>query len=86
MPPTINFCTRYKIKIIEDYIELESLRYDDRLTVNFEKNIENVQSEIAPLILLPFVENAFKHLSIGGTALAWTLTWETKRRLTEVPS
>ncbi|MDA7625641.1 histidine kinase [bacterium] len=55
-----------EIKIIEDYIELESLRYDDRLTVNFEKNIENVQSEIAPLILLPFVENAFKH-GVGET-------------------
>ena len=50
-----------EIKIIEDYIELEKLRYDDRLTVRFKKEVDQYQQEIAPLILLPFVENAFKH-------------------------
>ena len=50
-----------EIKTIEDYIELEKLRYDERLRVNFEKNIDDWELQIAPLILLPFVENAFKH-------------------------
>ena len=50
-----------EIQIIEDYISLEKLRYDDRLQLNFQQDIDNLQQEIAPLILLPFVENAFKH-------------------------
>jgi sensor histidine kinase YesM len=50
-----------EIKIIEDYIQLEQLRYDERLNIDFNKNIDNEDAEIAPLILLPFVENAFKH-------------------------
>lgn len=50
-----------EVKIIEDYIELEKLRYTERLTVVFEKNIDEPQQPIAPLLLLPLVENAFKH-------------------------
>jgi sensor histidine kinase YesM len=49
-----------EIQLIEHYIALEKLRYDERLKVSFTKEIsQNV--EIAPLILLTFVENAFKH-------------------------
>lgn len=50
-----------EVLIIEDYIQLEKLRYDERLKINFKKSVDNWQQEIAPLILLPFVENAFKH-------------------------
>lgn len=50
-----------EIKILDDYIELEKIRYDSRLTVNFYREIDNVHEEISPLLLLPFVENAFKH-------------------------
>lgn len=50
-----------EIKVIEDYIELEKIRYDSRLSVIFGKETDNVNARIAPLILLPFVENAFKH-------------------------
>lgn len=50
-----------EVLVIEDYIELEKLRYDERLHVNFEKKVDNWKQDIASLILLPFVENAFKH-------------------------
>ncbi len=50
-----------EIEIIDSYIELEKLRYDERLKVSFEKNMDDSAQSIAPLILLPFVENAFKH-------------------------
>ncbi|RYF84869.1 MAG: histidine kinase [Chitinophagaceae bacterium] len=50
-----------EIKILEDYIELERIRYNERLTVNFYREIDNLGEEISPLLLLPFVENAFKH-------------------------
>jgi two-component system, LytTR family, sensor kinase len=50
-----------EIRVLEDYIELERIRYNERLTVNFNKSIDCDSQAIAPLILLPFVENAFKH-------------------------
>ncbi len=50
-----------EIKLIEDYIELEKLRYANRLKINFETDIDNPAQRIAPLILIHFVENAFKH-------------------------
>jgi sensor histidine kinase YesM len=49
-----------EIELLENYIELEKLRYDDRLQINFNNHIEQ-DGEIAPLILLSLVENAFKH-------------------------
>ena len=50
-----------EIKILDDYIELEKLRYTDRLTLSFIREIDNENEPIAPLLLIPFVENAFKH-------------------------
>jgi sensor histidine kinase YesM len=50
-----------EIKILDDYIELEKIRYNSRLTVNFYREIDNLHEKISPLLLLPFVENAFKH-------------------------
>ncbi|MFW0717414.1 sensor histidine kinase [Pedobacter sp. N23S346] len=49
-----------EIKLIENYLALEKLRYDERLQVNFDYIIDR-EASIAPLILLSFVENAFKH-------------------------
>ena len=49
-----------EVTLLENYISLEKLRYDDRLIITFEKNIEK-DIEIAPLILLSLIENAFKH-------------------------
>jgi len=49
-----------EIELLGNYIELEKLRYDDRLEINFNNRIEQ-DGEIAPLILLSLVENAFKH-------------------------
>ena len=48
-------------KVIRDYIELEKMRYNQRLTVHYDENIDNPGTSIAPLLLLPFVENSFKH-------------------------
>lgn len=50
-----------EIKILEDYIELEKIRYNDRLEIIFTREIDNENEKIAPLLLLSFVENAFKH-------------------------
>ena len=50
-----------EIKIIDDYIQLEKIRYRENLQLTFTKSIDDDKKQIAPLILLPFVENAFKH-------------------------
>jgi two-component system LytT family sensor kinase len=50
-----------ELKIISDYIELEKLRYDESLSINFNYDIEDMKQSLPPLLLIPLVENAFKH-------------------------
>lgn len=50
-----------EIKHIQNYIELERIRYGSRLDLSFTVTGPVEGKNIAPLILLPFVENAFKH-------------------------
>lgn len=50
-----------EIKHLENYINIEQLRFADRLDVTFRHSGEITGKTIAPLLLLPFVENAFKH-------------------------
>jgi len=50
-----------ELKIISDYLALEQLRYDESLRVNFNYDIEDMKQSIPPLLLIPLVENAFKH-------------------------
>jgi hypothetical protein len=50
-----------EIDYLVSYIELQKLRFGNTVTVKFEKtgNFEN--KKIAPLLLIPFIENAFKY-------------------------
>jgi len=50
-----------ELKIIADYIELEKLRYDESLRINLTNDVEDMKQAIPPLLLIPLVENAFKH-------------------------
>ena len=50
-----------EISLLQQYIELEQLRYSDRLDISFNINGDLNNKQIAPLLLLPFLENAFKH-------------------------
>jgi len=51
--------------LIQNYIDLELLRYGDRLDFVFNKNIQYENAMIVPLVLLSIVENAFKHGASG---------------------
>jgi hypothetical protein len=50
-----------ELKMIEDYIQLERVRYGSRLSVAFSIDGNPEGKMIAPLLMIPFVENAFKH-------------------------
>jgi LytS/YehU family sensor histidine kinase len=50
-----------EIKLIQDYIGLEKVRYGNRLNMQIEIEGEFEHRQIAPLLLIPFVENSFKH-------------------------
>jgi two-component system, LytTR family, sensor kinase len=56
-----------EIDLLENYIALERLRYGDELKLSFNKKISNKNAQIAPLLLLSLVENAFKHGVSGET-------------------
>jgi len=50
-----------ELEIITDYIALEKLRYDDTLNVSLTCDIPDTAVQIHPLLLIPLIENAFKH-------------------------
>jgi two-component system, LytTR family, sensor kinase len=50
-----------ELKIVSDYIALEKLRYDESLRLNFNYDVEDMRQSLPPLLLIPLVENAFKH-------------------------
>tara|TARA_R110002073_G_scaffold145532_5_gene297702 strand:- start:2520 stop:3572 length:1053 start_codon:yes stop_codon:yes gene_type:complete len=49
---------------IEDYIALEKIRFHDTLQVEFNQESISDTIMIAPMLLIPFVENSFKHGTI----------------------
>lgn len=50
-----------ELKMIKDYTNLEKVRYGDRLRLEISIKGDYSNKLIAPLILIPFVENSFKH-------------------------
>jgi len=49
---------------IKEYIELEKIRFQDTLKVEFDSSEIDENIQVAPMLLIPFVENAFKHGSL----------------------
>lgn len=50
-----------EVDLLQNYISLEKLRYGDRLDLSIQISGPTEKYQIAPLLLLPFLENAFKH-------------------------
>jgi len=44
-----------------DYIDLQKMRFGETLNLNYKVNGSWANKQIAPLLLVPFVENAFKY-------------------------
>lgn len=49
-----------EVAMIENYLGLEKIRYGNRVQIVFDHSVDQ-PVKIAPLLLLTFIENAFKH-------------------------
>ena len=75
--PTVSL--KEEVLHIEEYIELEKIRFQDTLKVTFKAADIPEDLQIAPMLLIPFVENAFKH----GSLIDSILTVEIELKLSE---
>jgi sensor histidine kinase YesM len=71
-------CNEQKIPIaqelsyMENFIELQKLRLDGNVQVTFNRDpVGNPEMRVAPFIIMPFVENAFKHVSQNKESENW---------------
>ncbi len=62
-----------EIKYIESLISLESLRIVNA-NITFEKSIDNEQLIIPSLLLIPFIENGFKHSEVSNAAFPFLIS------------
>lgn len=60
-----------EVQYLKNYIELEKMRYGNHVEISFEVHGETGRHMIAPLLLLPLVENSFKH----GVSQSSTRSW-----------
>ena len=69
-----------ELMMLNEYINLEKVRYGNKLDLHISMPKETGNTQIAPLLLLPFVENCFKH----GTSKFLVHPWiNLKVQLTE---
>lgn len=50
-----------EINYLENYIELQKLRFKEKVYVDLHVNIDGQGHRIMPLLMISFLENAFKH-------------------------
>lgn len=56
-----------ELEYIDNYIAFQKIRTENVTDVVYEKNIDNPNHEIAPLLLITLIENAFKHSAPKST-------------------
>jgi LytS/YehU family sensor histidine kinase len=54
-----------EIELLHHYTDLEKLRYGEKLIIHQDMTVHRDTIQLAPLILLPFAENCFKHGGVG---------------------
>lgn len=60
-----------EIKFIRNYIDIEKMRYGDLLDIDLRVSGDTGNRKIAPLVILPFVENCFKHGASENLRQSW---------------
>ncbi|MBD0375147.1 MAG: histidine kinase, partial [Flavisolibacter sp.] len=60
-----------EMAMIRDYTALEKVRYGEQMNMTIEIAENDTEKLIAPLLLIPFVENSFKHGASKMLAHPW---------------
>lgn len=50
-----------EINYLKNYLDIQSIRFNDNVPIDFKVIIKNKKQKIAPLLLIILIENAFKH-------------------------
>lgn len=66
-----NVLLEKEIEVIKNYIELQQVRFGDKLKMNFDAQGDTSNLKIAPMLFLPLVENSFKHSVDRKKENAW---------------
>jgi len=60
-----------ELRMIKGYIDLEKIRYGENFNLSFEVHGNAAHKMICPLLLIPFLENSFKHGASQMLAHPW---------------
>jgi len=55
-----------EVESVRDFIDLQKLRFTPRLKLTTDIDVQEEWHAIEPMLLIPFVENAFKHGNVFG--------------------
>lgn len=58
-----------EVNHIQDYIDLEKMRFNDTLNVRFNYKNNDASVKVPPMLFIPFLENSFKHGTIKNGML-----------------
>ena len=68
-----------EINYIQNYIDLEKLRYGDKVSVQINMQGDIETQSVPPLLFLPFIENCFKHGAVENNKLNVLIEFEVSR-------
>ncbi|MDX1628023.1 MAG: histidine kinase, partial [Fulvivirga sp.] len=70
-----------EIKYIEDYVYMQALRFKDNIDITFKYPALNGSPMVAPMLFIPFVENAFKYgvSSNDQSKIQMEISWKDKQ-------
>ena len=60
-----------EVQFLKDFIDIEKVRWASELIINCSWKVEDNSKEFPPLLLITFIENAFKHVSRGISEKAY---------------
>ena len=60
-----------EVQFLKDFIDIEKVRWGEELTINCSWEVGDSGKEFPPLLLITFIENAFKHVSRGISEKAY---------------
>ncbi len=54
-----------EVQFLKNFIDIEKIRWEDKIDINSTWSIEDSTQRFPSLLLIPLIENAFKHVSKG---------------------